>query len=401
MQKTAAPASVLPAQDFDCGTTTAAPDIRVDMQTVLVEARCHGLDIEALCHQAKTATEEMAPTLMEAIHDAAAVIFLQWRRARQANKQTQALALARLFNGLTYDARALNTRFGLISTEHIDALATSLQQEIDYDDFDPREIARHMDVCAQAHTHELAWLWVVLPTFARQPYGRILLTKADIPNSPNPIFVTQPFFLEGQCTLFHTHGQNWAYSRPLGFGDGQNWHINSLWMPREPCTPYPLDLLDLTPYSAADVAVLPPKLIHGISKKRCTNERIPTLSELLSDEAAKAEWIARTRFGERACLHIYCPHLPLINSLTDCPLVQTNEKFFIEYDMIVFDHYEETIWSGGGGSWPRRMIKFGTTGDHCGICFEDDPRKDNLDPQTVFDWLIQTPPPSLLTYRFS
>ena len=102
-----------------------------------------------------------------------------------------------MFNGLTYDARALNARFELISTDHIDTLATSLQQELDFDNFDPSELARHMDICAQAHTHELAWLWVVLPTFARQPYGRIMLTKVEIPNRANPIFVTQPFFLEG------------------------------------------------------------------------------------------------------------------------------------------------------------------------------------------------------------
>lgn len=392
-------AKILPAEAFDCGTTTASPDIYAQMQTILAEAIHNGLDVENLCRQTKQATQTTAPRLLAALHEAATLLFLQWQRARRAGEQIEALALARLFNGLTYDARFLNERFQLVATDHIEALSHALGNELDFANFDPKELAQHMETAAQAHTHERAWIWVVLPTFARQPYGRILLTKVDIPNSPNPLFVTQPFFLEGQCTLFHTHGQNWAYSRPLGDCTEQNRHINTLWLPRKPDNPFPLDLLELAEYCSGEVAIVPPKLIHGISKKRCTNELIPTLPELLNNEALKATWIARTRFGELACLHIYCPHLPLIEELTNCPLVQTNEKFFIEYDMIVFDHYAETIWSGGGGSWPRRMIEFGTTGEHCGICFEDDPRKDNLNPSLVYEWLVQTPPPSLVKYQ--
>jgi hypothetical protein len=66
--------------------------------------------------------------------------------------------------------------------------------------------------------------------------------------------------------------------------------------------------------------------------------------------------------------------------------------------MIVFDHFARNIWSGGGGSWPRRMVEFGVTGDHCGICFEDDPRRENLDPRLIYDWLIESPPPQLIKY---
>ncbi len=65
----------------------------------------------------------------------------------------------------------------------------------------------------------------------------------------------------------------------------------------------------------------------------------------------------------------------------------------------VFDHLKEAIWSGGGGCWPQRMIEFGPTGDHCGICFEDDPHRENLNPSLIFDWLIETPPPRLVKFK--
>ncbi len=388
--------NILPAREFDCGSTTAPPDVASIMANILSEAKDHGLDIECLCCQSKEmTTPEEAASLMQNIHDAASFLFLQWKQAIQYKKQVEALAIARLFNSLTYDARFLNERFHLIDWSHIEKFKKRVQTEIDFENFDPTLLGKFMDEAAKAHTHERAWPWVVLPTFARQPYGRILLTTIDI-GLENPLILTQPFFLPGQSTLFHTHGQNWAYSRPLGHCVEKNVHINTLWMPKREDEPFPLDLIDNADYCSHNVAIVPPKMIHGIARKRCWDDEIPELKNLLDCEKTQAHWLHENRFGELACMHIYCPDAHLTRHLKESPFVQEDEQFFIEYDMIVFDHIGETIWCGGGGSWPRRMIEFGITGDHCGICFEDDARKENLDPVAVAHWFIQNPAPSLV-----
>lgn len=388
------PTKTLSAQAFDCSLETAPPDVAAVATAVYTQAKAHGLDIQTLCAETRTVSEADAPALLQQLHDAAAVSFLQWQRAIQQNQKFEALAYARIVNGLTYDARLLNGRFPLIDWSHMEVFKKAVR-ELDFEQFDATALGALMNEAARQHTHERAWPWVVLPTFARQPYGRILLITIDIPNFPHPIMVTQPFFLPGQSTLFHTHGQNWAYSRPLG-EKMSNVHINTIWLPKTASDPFPLRLVDNTEYRTGEVAIMPPKTIHGISRKRCWQEAIPSLEALLVDDALRTEWISKTRFGELACMHIYCPCIPTSEFLKDSPFVHENEKFFIEYDMIVFDHFGESIWSGGGGSWPRRMIQYGTTGDHCGICFEEDNRRENLDPATVAQWFVQDPPPALL-----
>lgn len=390
------PTKTLPARAFDCDMETAAPNIAAVIRAVTEQAKTNGLDVEALCAQVSTIDKTAAPALLKRLHDAAALFFLQWQRAVQHKQQTATLAYARLVNRLTYEARALNDRFSLIDWAHIESLRNAIAHDLSFAPFGPEALGMLLDNTARQHTHERAWPWVVLPTFARQPYGRILLTTVDIPDCDYPLIITQPFFLPGQSTLFHTHGQNWAYSRPLGDANGKNVHINTLWMPNTHRNPFPLRLLDNTEYASGEVAILPPRAIHGIARKRCWREAIPTLRDLLGDEALRARWVAKPRFGELACMHIYCPCLTTADRLRHSPFVLENEKFFIEYDMIVFDHFGESIWSGGGGSWPRRMIEYGTTGDHCGICFEEDARKENLDPATVARWFVQEPPPQLI-----
>ncbi len=397
------PFQILSSEHFDTGTKTAVPTVHQQMKAVLAEAKATGLDILDVCRQAKEASRADACDHMLVLHDTAALLFIQWQRARQTPTCPSTLALARLFNGVTRAARELHEKYELLDQRHIRRLHKQLQG-IDYHSgFDPQEVAKYMDEAARAHTHDGgAWAWVVLPTFARQQYGRILLTKVDIPGIEHPVVVTQPFFLGGKCTLFHTHGQNWAFSRPLGNPKQSNAHLNSLWMPREGEEPFPLDLVELAAYDNDCVAIVPPRLIHGISRKRCQSREIPTMTELLADPGRCQSWIDQTKFGEMSCLHIYCPHVPLVHKFNDCPLVKAEEDFFIEYDMIVFDHYKESIWCGGGGSWPLRMMSYGATGEHCGACFvENDPRKENLDPQTVAQWFVQDPPPALIRYEGS
>ena len=390
--------TILPSIEFDAGTTTAAPDVQSCMRRISAEMRRHRFDLDVLCLRTKQATLAEAPALLTQLHNAAAILFLQWTRCRQDRDHIETLAFARLFNGVTRDARLLHKRFHLFETAHIEAFQQALSRLALGDVFEPEQIAVHMRKAALAHTHERAWAWVVLPTFARQPYGRILLFKVDVDQFEHPIFVTQPTFLTGQCTLFHTHGQNWAYSAPLGAAAGRNTHLNSLWMPRERDVAFPLNLEDLAEYRSGDVAIVPPRLIHGISRKRCSALPIPSLPNMLRNRQRCQDWIDQARFGEQSCLHVYCPDTALHHHLANSPFVKENNQFFIEYDMIVFDHYEESIWCGGGGSWPRRMIEFGTTGEHCGVCFEDDPRKENLDPSEVYDWFIESPAPPLIKY---
>jgi hypothetical protein len=390
--------TVLPTKEFDQGSTTAAPAISTRMAAHLDEAKKLGVDIQELNHQAKTAIRQEAKGVLAALEKTANLLFLGWQRAQQRREGLDALALARLFNSLTYSARELNERHQLINTDHIKELEFVLGDYQNHVNFDLDYLARTLDAVARERTHDRAWPWVVLPTFARQPYGRILLLKVDIPQVNKPVFVTQPTFLSGRCTLFHTHGLNWAISRPLGNGSDKNTHINTLWMPRRPEAPFPLRQLDLARYDNRNVVAIPPCVIHGISRKRGRIPDIPSLHQMQADKALKGEMLNQTRFGEMSCLHIYCPHMPLVRELADSPIVKSDGRFFIEYDMIVFDHYAGSIWSGGGGSWPQRMVEFGSTGDHCGICFEDDPRRENLDPRLISDWLIKNPAPQLIKF---
>lgn len=380
---------------------TAATDILNQMQKILTEAKEVGLFISQASTAAKTADADSAPAAMQALHDIATLLFVQWQKAQQAGETCCTLAYARLFNGLTHNARELNERHPVVATDHLDQMAADLAGDVCFEKFDPSCVATIMQRAAEAHTHERGWIWTVLPTFENQPYGRILLRKVQPAALTQPIFVTQPYFLAGRSTLFHTHGQNWAFSRPLGKCGTGNSHLNTLWMPHCREKAFPLDQIDHAEYCNKTVVVVPPRMIHGIARCRCCDQDYPTLAELMQDTTLKAKWIGQTRFGENACMHIYCPDPSLMQELKQSPFVQEDEKFFIEYDMIVFDHLANTIWSGGGGSWPLRMIRYGTTGEHCGICFEDDPRKEDLDPCEVAKWFVQDPPPGLIRYEFA
>lgn len=381
---------ILPAIDFNTGTKTATAPIKAQMQAIYTTASEAGLDIKALIQQTENASETEAQALLAQLHDAATMLFLRWQDAQQRKDTPESLALARIFNSITMAARHLDRCHSLIDKSHLDDLKSALEGDFDSADYNPATTAHYMETAAKQHTHEKAWAWVLLPTFARQPYGRILLFKLEVPGTNFNIFVTQPFFLAGKATLCHTHGRNWAFSRPLG-DVKKNTHLNTMWLPRTQEEAFPLQQVDFAEYHSDAVVAIPPKTIHAISRKSEGKKEIPGLQELIQNP----QLYAGTRFGELSCMHIYRPYLPLVKELETCPLVTEDERFFIENDMIVFDHSKKSIWAGGGGAWAQRMIDFGTTGEHCGICYEDDPRRENLDPGIVSNWLVESPAPAI------
>jgi len=400
---------VLPSQVFDTSFTTASNDIRLNQGKIRRTMLDWGVDLHTMESLSKASSVPDARQKVRELHDACTMLFLQWQFARESKDRALELAIARIFNRLTKNARLIHDEYAVFDTAHLTELAASLKAELDAEQtshtMNVERIANVLATAAAQRTHDKAWAWVVLPTFPRQHYGRILLMKIETRDPRYPIFVTQPFFLSSEATQFHTHGQNWAFATPLGSPNKscssccrQNTHINTLWFPHSPEQAFPLQLLEKTYYGPGTVAVIPPRIIHGISGVRAP-EMGHTLQALTDDSVLRQNQIAQAKFGEMACLHIYRPDWTLSNRLKESPYVHQQERFFIENEMIVFDHRTRTIWSGCGGAWAKRMIQLGPTGEHCATCFsEADQRQENLDAKQVYEWLIQDPPPALLIF---
>ncbi len=395
----------LPSHTFDTSFATANRDIQSNISTIYRCMAAWGVDLYA----AQTNTWTDPQQKISELHTACTMLFLQWQNARDCKDKALELAVSRVFNGLTKMARAIHEVYQIFDTAHLVELEASLKAELEIERdthaINLEAIATALLKAAAARTHDSAWAWVVLPTFPRQHYGRILLLKVETADLRYPIFVTQPFFLTGEATQFHTHGQNWAFATPLGARHESccpnPTHINTLWLPHSREQAFPLRLLDKTYYGPGTAAVIPPKVIHGISGARGPEYDFH-LENLTRDAALRQCPIEHLRFGEIACLHIYRPDLPLSQALTESPFVRTQDRFFTENEMIVFDHWTQTIWSGCGGAWTKRMIQHGPTGDPCATCYaEADHRQENLDPRQVYDWLIQDPPPALVTFSAS
>ena len=137
--------TILPSKEFDTGTRTAATDVLNEMQRILAEAKAVGLVISELTAQAKTADRSHAPAAMQALHDGAAMLFIQWEKAQQAGDSCTTLAYARLFNGLTHNARNLNEKYAIVETGHLDRMAEELASDVCFENFDPGCVATIME----------------------------------------------------------------------------------------------------------------------------------------------------------------------------------------------------------------------------------------------------------------
>lgn len=348
------------------------------------------------------------------------LMFSQWTKARQDQNQAMEFASAKLFNHFTTAARKLDGRFDLVDKSHLVNLGDMIRQDMashrDADEYSPHDLAKEVEKAAREHTHEKSWLFVMLPTFPRQHYGRVLLQSIDVADTPGRSFITQSSFTDNHPTLFHTHGQNWAISRPLG-KEGKNRHLNSLWEPNMPEKPFPLQKITKEKqgevlYSSENVVAIPPRVIHTVMGKREEKYSAIDIKQWMDDYQGSmlaqrnkkfAELAENAQFGEYSSLHLYRPDPVLARSLKQTPLEIENKPdpvFFEAYDMIVFDQHNRSVWAGGGGAWERRMIDYGPTGEHCGQCFvEHDSRRENLDPKTIYEKLIAVSVPSLVVYK--
>lgn len=435
-RKLQGPTTILPNVDFDrldprttpIEQVKAAVDLREKMSKI-------GFDLVDLHTKATKAQKETLPRkdvveLVSRFHDTATVLFLQWKYSHDRGdnlfsgkkNRTTEFAAARMYNELTRAVRGIDKKYHIFDKQHIEDLKGRLRTDIqtetrnrnqDASDYNPRAVGEALAKAAADRTHEKAWAWTVLPTFPKQHYGRILIDMVDL--NGIQAFITQPTFSDKKPTLLHTHGQNWAWSVPLGNpGSGENRHLNTLWKPNSRDNLFPLERMSrrrkkgFAYYSAGDVAVIPPKTIHGIEGSRLHSKGM-TIEEFGSLSAKKKqEVLEKTKFGEQSCLHIYRGDTKSVEDFKINPVEFIPGKpqgdLFEQIDMIVFDDTVKPpqAWAGGGGAWTHRLMTHGREGDHCGECFkEKDNRMEQLPHKVVYDRFIDPTFPGLILYPAS
>jgi len=336
---------------------------------------------------------------------------LEWSDAREHKDRDREFAAARFFNQMTLSARKIDKNFGIFDKSHLDELLNHIQDDLkDMEQkrandptclYAPANLVNSIRETAAKRTHENAWPWVVLPTFPQQHYGRILLERKNLHEDSYKTYLTQATFTNGEATLFHTHGQNWAFAAPLG-PTGSNRHTNTMWEPHEAYNPeketggqlFPLRQMPkekngLAYYHAGDVVVIPPRSIHGISGSRKRYDGI-SIDELASlSEYERAQVIKNTKFGEQSCLHIYRPSIIAANDFLRRPIMDEKD-FFERNDMVVMDYKNNKVWAAGGGAWPQLscLDRFGPSGEHCGKCYVEDVSRTVIPQKIVLEQLI-------------
>lgn len=410
MEESDARIVVLSPDEFNTGVPpeTVPEKERAIMNGLQEEMKASGFDLVRLYMEIgkilrpNKKSPENAKLLFRRLHDSACVLFLHWSDAHRRRDGDVERATARLFNLVTLIARKLDGEYNLVDRSHIDRLENYVKKDLQMERigraieteyvYDPESIANELRIAAKGHTHEKAWIWVVLPTYPKQHYGRILLRTIKLYETKDLVLIVQPTFTDGEATLFHTHGQNWGFSCPLG-QNGENRHINTMWQLHSDTQLFPLKQLPKemggnTFYYSGDIAIIPPKSIHGIAGARTKSPHMQLKKFAELSEKERRETIEGVRFGENSCLHIYKMEVSVSNEFEKVPVEMIPGKpekdFFEKNDMIVFDHINKRVWSGSGGAWERRMLTFGPTGEHCGICFkENDTRRENIPDELV------------------
>lgn len=348
-----------------------------------------------------SAGRKQASRIARKLHDAAALLYLQWSHSHIEKDHETEHAAARLFNRMTAAARQLDSRTDIFDKRHMKEFGSAVLTELGAAlassrrnparAYTPHRLARALEKAARKRTHNKSWPWVVLPTFDKQHYGRILLGVVQLRGMPFRAYIVQPTFTDGEATLFHTHGQNWGLSRPLGRSGG-NRHINTMWEPFSKDMVFPLRQVGrkhsgCVRYCGGDTVAVAPRTIHGIAgcRESTRHASIDDAAGMTKTELERI--IARSRFGELSCLHVYMPDIRLAEEFMLHPIEIANRKerdFFDKNDMIVFDHNAGRVWSGIGGAWEQRLMKYGPSGGHCGICFrENDPRRFDMPESLV------------------
>ena len=394
---------VVDSSDLDTSLLVTPENIQRAATAVIQQMQDLGFDLGSLSHACTESNLDAVEIAVEKIEKAASILYVQWEIARRNHSKIQELAIARLFNGILKDARQADARHQLFDKRHIQFLGNALTETSDADlgtkTDKTASIVMVINSSAKARVHELSWPWVMLPTFPQQHYGRILLLKVPSHDERFPTFITQTTFLAGEGTQFHTHGQNWAFARPLG--SRNNIHINSLWEPNSTQQIFPLRHVNKAYYDSNDVVVIPPRAIHSIYGARKPVQELLDFATLRQNLDYIDRYTDEVKFGENSCMHVYRPDWQLVEEFKYSPLVQKNSTFFVENDMFVFDHLHQKIWSGRGGAWARRMMTYGPEGEHCGACFtENDPRQENIDSLLVAQWYALSQAPKLITYHF-
>jgi len=387
--------TVIHSDELDQKVNFAPKEIQAAAAVISATMLDFGFDLNALLSEVSIPHEAMLR--LSQIQQSAQLLYSEWQINRKSNNRNGELAVARLFNSMTARARKIHNNLqekSPFDQSHITDLANDISRELrftlEHGGTNLEAIAQAANIAGDRRTNNLAWPWTVLPTFPKQSYGRILLSKVPGFHPDFPCFITQTTFLAGEITQFHTHGQNIAFARPLGnSAKRENAHINTTWKTASKEQVFPLVQTDRQFYTSGNVAIIPPLAIHAISgsRKAESSEFIPINQLRDASPEDVSEYAKKILFGETSCLHIYLPDIQSMQIAEGSPFVTDNPKFFIENDMIVFDHQANLIWTGGGGAWAKRMLTYGANGEHCGACYtENDPRLENISGQTVLDW---------------
>src|SRR5258706_3669977 len=106
----------LNSHEFDVHPEAATAQVRMQGEVLRDGLNQVGIDVRALTKKEPVALKEAAQERFGHIHDAAALVHMQWEKARQEGNKDGEFAAAKLFNTLTMRARELNEQHHIVDT---------------------------------------------------------------------------------------------------------------------------------------------------------------------------------------------------------------------------------------------------------------------------------------------